>query len=469
MHRAATLVVTLFLLLALSLHSATARQATPTAGAPTPDVGTTVAVIGNDGTEIAAVTVTELTDPFDGYDPGSPPERGFHFVALNVTIANTGTRTFEADPYDISLIDADGFRYGLGSVYRGSDPTPPDFERQGELAPGAEVSGLIAFQVLNSVDVAQVLYTPESDRLITLVDRRADPPAPGAAVPFLNPEGAEAGQVTISDVVDPFAAYDPSDQPVHGYHYVLVTATIANTGSQPLEADPGDLFLVDAEGFLAEAGSMRRGENATPPDFERQDGLAPGADATGVISYQLLNTSTPVAIVYAPDGDRLVTVATFGASAAPRPTPHAGDATVTPTAATEPTTTAEVDCNAIVAWFNPTNERFERMSTIFEGLPTFDDATAADLPDFRQAAADVAALGEEQRNSQPPPQAEAFNVVIVDYFTNTRQALDLFADGLEENDPAKRMVALANMGEFQQQFQADGTTLFNDLAALCPG
>lgn len=56
--------------------------------------------------------------------------------------------------------------------------------------------------------------------------------------------------------------------------------------------------------------------------------------------------------------------------------------------------------------------------------------------------------------------------VIVDYFTNMGRAIAFFADGLEENDPTIRMVALANVGEFQQQFLTDGTPIFDELAVL---
>jgi hypothetical protein len=117
MHRAATLITTLVLLLTLSLQTAIARQATPAAaGASGPDVGATISVLGTEGTEVATVTVTELTDPFDGYDPNSPPDRGFHFVLLTVTISNTGTRPYEANPSHLSLVDADGFTYDQGSL-----------------------------------------------------------------------------------------------------------------------------------------------------------------------------------------------------------------------------------------------------------------------------------------------------------------------------------------------------------------
>src|SRR5262249_35141953 len=161
----------------------------------------------------ATVKVTALTDPFAGYDPSSPPDRGFHFVLLVVTIANTGSRPYEANPGDFSLVDTDGFVYGQGNLYRGSHPTPPDLRYQHDLAPGAEATGAIGFRVLKASALVQVVYTRGIDRPITLVDRRTDLPALGDTVPFIGTEGTEAGRITITDLADPFSAYAPSSPP----------------------------------------------------------------------------------------------------------------------------------------------------------------------------------------------------------------------------------------------------------------
>ncbi|MEA2511659.1 MAG: hypothetical protein QOJ59_1146 [Thermomicrobiales bacterium] len=472
MHRALALVATLLLLLTASFQSATARQATPAAGTTGPTVGTPVTVLGTEGTEVATATVTELIDPFDGYDPNSPPDRGFHFVFVAVTISNSGTRPYEANPNDIALVDSDGFLYSQGGLYRGSDPTPPDFEYQGELAPGAEASGALGFQVLNGVQIAQVVYTPDSDRLITLVDRRTDLPALGTAVSFLGTEGTEAGQITVAGVADPFADYDPSSPPQRGSHFVLVTAMIANTGTRPLEADPGDLYLLDADGFLSRSTSVRRADNATPPDFEYQRELAPSAEATGVVAYEVLNGTTPIAVVYLPASDRLITAAALGDTAEPRPTPRPGAATVTPpagaTASAATTTGGTVDCAPIATWLDLTNARFTTFVGLLNELSTMETPTPADLPRLRQAAADAETAAEKQRNSQPPAEAEALNDVLVNYYTDVSKALAFLADGVEADDPAQQLVAVANMGEIGQKFQTDVAPLYNELVAICP-
>jgi hypothetical protein len=469
MRRLFAVTVAAFLVLSVLARPAVARQATPPAG---PDVGSTISILGTEGTEVATVAVTDLTDPFADYDPGSPPQRGFHFVTVVVTIANTGTRPFEVNPSDVSLVDADGFRYAQGGLYRGSESAPPDLEYNGELAPGDEATGLIGFQVLNGVEIAEVIYAPDSDRLISLVDRHTDPPAVGTTVAFLGVEGTEAGQITIEDVVDPFANYDPSSPPQRGSHYVLVTVTLANTGTRPLDVDPGDLYLVDADGFVVGDANIRRPDNATPPDFDRAE-LAPGAETTGVIGYQVLNGTTPAAVVYLPDNDRLITAAVLGEAAGPRPTPRAGLATVTPAAGATATTTrptaAAIDCAAVSAWFTPSDERFNRLTQIVSSLPDLTTATAADVPAIRQAAEEIAALAEEQQNSQPPPEAEAFNDVIVTYLTGISQVLTFLADAIEAGDPAQQIVAIANLGELDQQFQTDGLPLFNELNEACGG
>lgn len=74
MRRTVFALIAAILLAIVGFHPASARQETPTVGVP-------VVVPGPDGGHLATVAVTELTDPYEGYDPGSPPPRGFHYVA----------------------------------------------------------------------------------------------------------------------------------------------------------------------------------------------------------------------------------------------------------------------------------------------------------------------------------------------------------------------------------------------------
>ncbi|MGI8477967.1 MAG: hypothetical protein ACR2OO_16595 [Thermomicrobiales bacterium] len=70
-----------------------------------------IPVLGPDGGPLATVTLSQVQDPFAQYDAGSPPDRGFHFVLIAVTVANTAPRPLNADPNSFIVFDADGFRY----------------------------------------------------------------------------------------------------------------------------------------------------------------------------------------------------------------------------------------------------------------------------------------------------------------------------------------------------------------------
>ncbi|MER3439287.1 MAG: hypothetical protein C4346_17815, partial [Chloroflexota bacterium] len=108
-------------------------------GSSFPAQGTPVRVRGNDGSDVAGVTVDTVTDPFTDYDPGSPPQRGNHYVLATLTITNTGVRPLEVNPSAYYLADADGFLMRSTSVYRDTSQLP-DLQ-YGELAPGDSVTG----------------------------------------------------------------------------------------------------------------------------------------------------------------------------------------------------------------------------------------------------------------------------------------------------------------------------------------
>src|SRR5688572_18142174 len=71
-----------------------AQQRSRSAGLP---VGTELPILDGGGRERGRITIEEVVDPFDDYDPGSPPEEGRRFVLLTVALAATGERPFAGD------------------------------------------------------------------------------------------------------------------------------------------------------------------------------------------------------------------------------------------------------------------------------------------------------------------------------------------------------------------------------------
>jgi hypothetical protein len=314
MTRALALLIAVLMLIA-GPSTASAWQATP-AAEPGLSAGTPVTVVGPDGAELGRITLEEWNPLFTEYEPNSPPQHGFHFVLANLTVENTGPRPLPFNPRQFSLLDADGFLVSPASVNRGQDAAIPDLANQ-EIAPGASVNGIVAFQALNGVPVTSLLYTPSSDRAVTIAAVDGLPaPAVGETVGVLGSEGAEVSRITITSFTNPFEAYDPNYAPARGSNYVGVEVSVVNSGPRPLRFDARNIALLDADGFLYMAGTVRRPGNATPPDFQFQEALAVGAEAGGFIGFEVLGGVQLARVVYVPSSDRLVTLVDLTATSA---------------------------------------------------------------------------------------------------------------------------------------------------------
>jgi Domain of unknown function (DUF4352) len=178
MHRLLLMIAVMAMLATGSVATALAQDATPSAGGGMnavgdPLVGTAVPYIGSDGNEIAKITVDEVIDPFEEYDPSFSPERGSRLVGVIVTVENTGTRPHEVNPFDFLIQDDQGFLYGdtFVALTEEAEAEYPELESD-DLADGDSVTGFLAFEVLADTSLVQIFYSPESDRLITLADIR---------------------------------------------------------------------------------------------------------------------------------------------------------------------------------------------------------------------------------------------------------------------------------------------------------
>ena len=167
-----------------SVHAA--QDATPRAGGASddPTLGDVVTYIGSNGQELGTVTIDEIADPFEEYDPSFPPDRGSRFVLVTLTIENTGSRPLPVQSFDFILQDVEGFTYTPSQVYRegelGTTPATPTADEDAppatlenqDLEPGDSVTGVLGYEVLVGVAPARVFFTPDSGRLILLADLR---------------------------------------------------------------------------------------------------------------------------------------------------------------------------------------------------------------------------------------------------------------------------------------------------------
>ena len=290
----------------------------PTLSAPAgasdePGIGTAVPYVDADGIARGQITVTDLADPFTAHHPDYPPDAGTRFVMLGMAFEAAVDQTFDADPYDILLLDTEGFLWGLGSVTQPSEGPIEELSSQ-SLAPGDRTSGAVPFVVPADAVIDQILYQPESGRLVGLAELVPEPePGIGVDVPYVDADGTARGTVTVIDLADPFSEHDPSYPPDAGSRYVMLDVAFATADDQTFEADPYDILLQDADGFLWGRGSVTRPSEAAIPELDAQH-LAPNNRVSGLVPFVVPADAVIDHVLYQPESGRLITLA----EAAPR-------------------------------------------------------------------------------------------------------------------------------------------------------
>lgn len=148
-------------------------------------IGTAVPIIDTTGAQTAEVTVNSVVAPFDGYDASSAPPRGSTYVAVDVTVTNTGSAVLSVSPSDLWVVDADGFVLSSTYVTR-TDTTVPDYDYV-DLNPGESQHGMLVYEIYQDVPVSLVAYGDgyTSIEVVADVDGSASTGAAtsGAAVP----------------------------------------------------------------------------------------------------------------------------------------------------------------------------------------------------------------------------------------------------------------------------------------------
>ncbi|HET7093956.1 MAG TPA: DUF4352 domain-containing protein, partial [Thermomicrobiales bacterium] len=160
-----------------------------------PIVGQQVSIADANGAT-GSVTVTAVEDPFQGYDPASPPEAGARFVLLTLVYDNPGGSRFDVEPYGLVLRDAQGRLWSPAGISRPSDRVVvPDLTSR-QLAPGDRISGAIGFAVPEGIAIDALYWQPSGDRLIELANFAPGAATPGAqATSAIPPVGAAASPV----------------------------------------------------------------------------------------------------------------------------------------------------------------------------------------------------------------------------------------------------------------------------------
>jgi len=290
-------------------------------------IGTAVPYVDSEGINHGTVTIKQIDDPFTGFDPSQPPEAGNRFVEVIAVFESADDQSFDAEPYYVVARSTDGHLYSPAYVARPPDATYPVLQGQ-TMGPGNKISGALDFVLPSDAKIADLWFVPESDRYIQLaaIDESAWP-AVGSPFPFVDDDGTSAN-VTVTQV-DPATVTDPDQPAPDGSRYAAINAVFENKGDRPYNASPSYLYLLDTTGAVYYPAYLPLPRESTVALLDGQT-LNVGDRISGLIGYTIPTAAEVAAIVYAPRGDRQVTVALVGGGTTEPPTPA-------PSSAVEPT------------------------------------------------------------------------------------------------------------------------------------
>lgn len=129
-----------------------------------------VEVVDEGGDPSLSITVSGVNEDWDEYSDYSTPDRGFHFVYIEVTVENIGNRAADVAGYDFFIRDEQGFLYGKAYVSLAEDSAAEElgeFDPEDAIESGDSATGYIVFMVPNESTLVDAFYAP-SGRLITI-------------------------------------------------------------------------------------------------------------------------------------------------------------------------------------------------------------------------------------------------------------------------------------------------------------
>lgn len=299
--------------------------------------GPEVQFVDDEGVTRGTIQVTELHDPFEGFDPARPAADGERYVGLIAVFTAADDQTFDTNPYYIVARDTNGYLYTPGYVARPADVIVPDLQSQ-TLAPGNRISGFVGYNVPADVVLQDILYLPSSYRSIPLVQigSAAGPPV-GEPIPFTATDGSQA-TITL-EMVDPVTG--TTSNPAEGMRFLGLNVVFENTGALVYDANPTELYLRTAEGDLYYTSGFTREDVTVVPDLAAQL-LAPGDRISGFVGYTVPTDATIVAIDYWPESSRRAMIGDLVGdgpvpTAGPVVTPQPAASVTPPPAAPSPT------------------------------------------------------------------------------------------------------------------------------------
>lgn len=294
--RPPSLLVVLVLMLALGAPVAAQDEASP------------VPYLDADGNQLGTILVREVEDPFTGFEPTSPPAADQRYVLLTATFEASEDTSFPADPYQVQLLDADGYLHYMSWVPRPADAPLPDLQSQ-ELAPFDRVSGVIPFVLPVDAPVVRIVYRGDGNRFMTLAELgETGSVAVGEPREVTGVEGAPVGSITLREVMDPFTGADPASPPAEGLRYVGLDVAFQAAEDQAFWPNPGGMLIVGTDGVTYWPTWIPRPQPYLLQDVQSTP-LSPGDRVSGFVGYALPEGVGIDAVLYNGEYDRFLSVA----------------------------------------------------------------------------------------------------------------------------------------------------------------
>lgn len=291
-----------------SILAALALSLTLAAPAAAQDDAQPVPYLDDQGNTLGTILIREFADPFTGHDPASPPAEGTRYALLTLTFEAAEDQAFNADPYQVQLLDADGYIYYPQWFRRGADSLLPELQSQ-TLAPFDRISGVIPYVLPAEAEVARIVYRGDGWRLMPIAELAAvGSVAVGEPRTIAGTDGTVYGSVTLREVADPFTDFDPNGPPAEGTRYVALDAVFEAAEDQALQASPGNVGLVGSNGVLYWPSWVPRPQPFLLQYLESQP-LSPGDRVSGLISFSIPADVTIDSVVYNPEGNRYLALA----------------------------------------------------------------------------------------------------------------------------------------------------------------
>jgi len=270
--------------------------------------GEAVPYVNDEGVQIGSILIRGFEDPFTGHDPASPPAEGSRYAMLDLVFEAAEDQPFPTDPYQVQLLDSNGYVYTPGWVPRPPDAGTVDLQSQ-TLSPFDRVSGSIPYVLPEAASIVSIVFRGDGRRLMPIADLAdAGAVAIGEPRPITDATGTTLGTVTLRDVQDPFVDHEPSDPPAEGQRYVLLDLAYEAAEDHALGANPGGVGLVDTEGRLYWPTGIRRPEPFLLQQLQATP-LSPTDRISGVLGFVLPQAAQVAAVVYAPEANRFMPLA----------------------------------------------------------------------------------------------------------------------------------------------------------------